>query len=395
MSLRSTFLPRALHPVAWWVWALGLGVAASRTTNPLLLLLIVAVAGYVVAARRTSAPWSRSYAAFLRLGLVVIALRVALEVVFGGAGLGPVLVRLPEVPLPGFLAGVRLGGAVTADGLLGAVYEGLRLATLLACVGAANALANPSRLLRIVPGAVYEVGVAVVVAMTLAPQMVGDVDRIRRARRLRGRPDRGLRGLGGVALPVLEGALDRSLQLAAAMDSRGYGRSAGQSAAARRVTAGLVLAGVTGAAAGAYGLLDGGSPDVVGVPVLGLPLLLVGTAAATAGLVLGGRRVTRSRYRPDPWAVPEWLVSASGVVAAVATLVAAAGGTAGLTAPVAPPAWPVLPLLPALGIAVALLPAWVAPPVPAALRPSPRRPSARAGARSMPAPGPVREKVAA
>ena len=29
---------------AWWVWALGLATAASRTTNPLLLGLIVAVA---------------------------------------------------------------------------------------------------------------------------------------------------------------------------------------------------------------------------------------------------------------------------------------------------------------------------------------------------------------
>ena len=30
-------LPRALHPGAWWLWALGLATAASRTTNPLLL----------------------------------------------------------------------------------------------------------------------------------------------------------------------------------------------------------------------------------------------------------------------------------------------------------------------------------------------------------------------
>ncbi|MEU0034597.1 energy-coupling factor transporter transmembrane protein EcfT, partial [Streptomyces sp. NPDC006333] len=58
----------ALHPGAWWIWALGLGTAASRTTNPLLLALLVGTAGYVVAARRTSAPWSRSYGAFVRLG---------------------------------------------------------------------------------------------------------------------------------------------------------------------------------------------------------------------------------------------------------------------------------------------------------------------------------------
>ena len=55
---RAARLPRLLHPGAWWLWAAGLAVAASRTTNPLLLLLIVAVAGYVVAARRSPSPWS-------------------------------------------------------------------------------------------------------------------------------------------------------------------------------------------------------------------------------------------------------------------------------------------------------------------------------------------------
>ena len=55
--------------------------------------------------------------------------------------------NLPELPLPDWAAGIRIGGAVTSSGLLFALYEGLRLATLLACFGAANSLANPSRLL--------------------------------------------------------------------------------------------------------------------------------------------------------------------------------------------------------------------------------------------------------
>ena len=38
-------LPRALHPGAWWLWALGMAAAASRTTNPILLLLIVGGGG--------------------------------------------------------------------------------------------------------------------------------------------------------------------------------------------------------------------------------------------------------------------------------------------------------------------------------------------------------------
>ena len=34
---------------------------------------------------------------------------------------------------------------------------------------------------------------------------------------------------------------------------------------------------------------------------LGLPALLVGGVLCAAGLVIGGRRVPRTRYRPDPW----------------------------------------------------------------------------------------------
>ena len=33
-----------LHPAAWWLWAVGLVAAATQTTNPLLLGLMVAVA---------------------------------------------------------------------------------------------------------------------------------------------------------------------------------------------------------------------------------------------------------------------------------------------------------------------------------------------------------------
>ena len=44
--------PRHLHPGAWWLWAIGLAAAASRTQNPVPLLLILVVAGLVVAARR-------------------------------------------------------------------------------------------------------------------------------------------------------------------------------------------------------------------------------------------------------------------------------------------------------------------------------------------------------
>ncbi|MBA3233681.1 MAG: energy-coupling factor transporter transmembrane protein EcfT, partial [Propionibacteriales bacterium] len=46
---------RPLHPGAWWLWAIGLAAGASRTTNPFILILLLAVAGFVVVARRSRA----------------------------------------------------------------------------------------------------------------------------------------------------------------------------------------------------------------------------------------------------------------------------------------------------------------------------------------------------
>ena len=370
-------LPRLLHPGAWWLWALGLATAASRTTNPLLLGLVVAVAGYVVAARRTASPWARAYVVFLRLGLLIIVIRVVMAALFGVTQGTTVLFTLPVVPLPDWASGVRLGGAVTAESTVAALYDGLRLATVILCLGAANALVSPARLLRCVPAALYEAGVAVVVAMTLAPQLIRSAGRVREARRLRGRTERGLRGLRAVAVPVLEGALDRSLELAAAMDSRGYGRRAAVPASRRRVTGVLTLTGLLGVCAGLYGLLDAGSP-----PLLGMPLLLLGVASATGGMVLAGRLVQRTRYRPDPWAWPEWLTAASGTAAAATAVVAAAVAPTTLMPPVVPLDWPALPLLPAAGVLLGLLPAVLTPAPPAPVRAARTAPAVPAGARA-------------
>ncbi|MFF5896195.1 energy-coupling factor transporter transmembrane protein EcfT [Streptomyces argenteolus] len=357
-ALRAPAASRAnaLPAGAWWVWALGLATAASRTSNPLLLGLLVGVAGYVVAARRTDAPWARSYGAFLRLGLFVVAVRLVFSVLLGSSVPGThTLFALPELPLPGWAQGIRLGGRVTAEQLVFALYQGAKLAALLICVGAANSLANPARLLKSLPGALYEVGVAVVVAMTFAPNMVADVARLRTARRLRGRPTGGIGAVLQIGLPVLEGALERSVAVAASMDARGYGRTAQVPPAVRRTTHVLTLGGLLGVCAGTYGLLAAEGA------VYGLPLVLAGLLAAVAGLRLGGRRSVRTRYRPDRWGVRAWLVAASGVAVAGAMIWAGTADPEALSPGVVPLTAPLLPLWPAVAVLIGLLPAAVAP----------------------------------
>lgn len=359
--------PRALHPIAWWIWALGLVTAVGRTNNPLLLVLVLAVLGFVIAGRRTDAPWARAFKYYLAMALVVIALRIVFRSIFT-TSVGPhahVLFTLPFAQSPKWYAGVRLGGPVSLEGVLAATFDGLQLGTILCCIGAANVLANPKRALRVLPGALYELGVAVVVALSVAPQLVESAQRVRRARRLRAGHRKGLRGLRSIAVPVLEDALDRSLQLAAGMDSRGYGRTGPATRADRRRTAALMLLGMIGLCAGSFGLLDASAPWE-----LGLPTVAAGAALCAAGLLAGGRRVQRTAYRPDPWRAPEWVVAAGGAVCAAIVWSGVGFDSAALVPSWTPLRWPDLPLLPAAAIGLAGLAA-LAAPVPTRAKPQP------------------------
>jgi energy-coupling factor transport system permease protein len=335
-----------------------MAAAASRTTNVLLLALIVAATGVVVAARAGTTPWSGAYVAALKLGAFIIAIRLLFQLFFG-ADIGTTeFVTLPSIPMPDWAQGVRLGGTVTIESMVAGFYDGVRLATMIVCIGAANALTGPTRLLRSVPGSLYELGVALVIALSLAPQLVMDARRVREARRLRGRRTRGVRGLVGLAAPVLDGALRRSLDLAAAMDARGYGRAAQQPRRHRIGQQLVLLVGIVGIGIGVYGLLDGSTPEA-----MGLPALAAGAILALVGLRLAGRRAIRTRYRRDPWRWAETAVVLCSAVTLIGLWRLAAVQPEAAFPSVTPLVWPALPVLAVLAIAIGALPAVLAPPV--------------------------------
>ncbi len=307
------------HPWAWWCWAIGIGIAVSGTTNPLLLALIATAVVATVLLRRSDAPWARSVKAYLVLSLFVIGMRVFFQVLLGAGSGETVVFTLPQVPLPEWAAGIRLGGAVTAEGLVNTLYDALRLAVMLVCVGAANALANPRQALRSVPAALYEASVAVVIALSVAPQLIESAQRVRKARRLRGASARGLRSLGAIVMPVLADAIERSMSLAAGMESRGFGRTRGLPV---KGTLPVMLAGSLVATSGVFLLLS------TGYRLVAVLLLLAGVLGVALGLRRAEAALRVSRHRPDPWGVRDTLIALSGALAAL--LVFSAGSSDGL-----------------------------------------------------------------
>lgn len=303
---------RDLHPGAWWIWALGLATAATLSLNPWVTGFVALAAIAMVRLRRGDAPWALSFRLYVYLALAVIVIRIVFRVLFANNFSSVVLINLPTIDLPEWAAGITLLGPVTSSAILAGLYDGMRLAAIILAFGAANSLANPKRLLKSLPPALYEVGTAIVVALTVFPQLGESLNRVRQAQHLRLDETRGLRRLRRIMVPVLEDALDRSLVLAAGMDVRGYGRSGGASPKHRAITGALLLTSIIAMGIGFYALLDQTTPVW-----LSWPFLLGSLVCALAGFIAAGRRVTRTRYRPDPWKWPESVVAASGIAVAV------------------------------------------------------------------------------
>lgn len=363
MSDGSGRRARSVHSGAWWVWATALALSIATTTNPLLLLLVGATVVVTVLSRRQHAPWARSLRLYAGLAVFVVVVRVALHVLVGLKTSDTIVLPLPRVDLPSWAQGIDLLGPVGLGGLVGAALEGARLATMLLCFGGANALANPKRLLAATPAAVKDIAAATVIALSVSPQLVESVQRVRRARVLRGDARRRSRAKQ-VAMPVLYDTLDRSISLAAAMEARGYGARPVASSAHRRVAGVLTLAGSFAVCLGVYGTMQGsGAGGVIADTPLWMrpPVLALGLVMCLVGVMLAGRSMRRTRYRRDPWGALEWAVVGCGLMTLAAARLVLSAHPLARTTMTQPLELPQMPVALPLAVVPALLPAFFTP----------------------------------
>ena len=349
---------RSLHPVAWWLWAAGLAICAMRTNNPFLLALIGVVACVVVSARRSSAPWSRSIAFFLRVGVLVIVIRIVIEILFGQRGIpGHVLFTLPQVPLPSWAAAVSIGGPVTLESILNAFVLGLQLAVILLCFGAANSLASPYRLLRSLPavlvrdrcggdgGVVLHAGAGAVHRDRAASaSSAGHSDQ-----RVARHAGRGRSGAGKRPGPLAPARHQHGCPgLRAANLRREDLETTGQWSHRGRVTA-------DGGGHLRRHRRQGRSSDWDS-PCSPSPPWLCGL-----GLTLAGAARRARATAPIPWRLPSGSSRARARCTCSSCRIAGALDIPDLTISFSPLAFPSIPLLPVVGILIALLPAVAAP----------------------------------
>lgn len=280
-------------PLSWWLLAITMAIVAGVSQSALTQIAVCLAALLSIFIFREEAPWSRSVKFYLFLAGFVVVARVLFRIVFN--------IQDPEdttaLDLPGFSVNLGFGppielfGAVGIQALTGGATDGLRLAAIILSIGMASSLANPRTLLKSTPSALYEIASSISVAINLAPQMISSLQRVQKARSLRGR-SKGLGSMAGTVIPVLEDAIDSSLSLAASMDSRGFGRRGNLSKAlifGARLSSLLAIGFLS---IGSFALLVGQTQT------LGWVLIALGITASFATIRINSKSQIRTRFEP-------------------------------------------------------------------------------------------------
>ena len=205
-----------LHPLAGLAYVLVLAFAGLALNNFLqlaLLLALVFVALLVAGRLRAALP-------YLKMALYVAAFLALLNPLFSGGGLDV----LWQANLP--LVHVR----VTIQGLYYGLGTALRLATVISAFALYSVVLDADDQLSLLSRFSFRSGLVVSLATRLFPVLTRDGERIAEAQRSRGveLDAGGRRQRAAARLPLLAAlttqSLERAMDIAEAMEARGYGR---------------------------------------------------------------------------------------------------------------------------------------------------------------------------
>jgi len=339
----------ATHPGVWALWGVAAVVSIQVAPNPVYVAAVLGSCGAVVLARGRPGPLARAFPMLLVVGAAFALIRVVLAGLTT-RGNGPVLLTLPSAELPAIAGGFTIGGAIDGGVLARAAAEGFVILGIMAVCGAFNAVVDHHQLLRLVPRAYAEMGVALSVAIAFVPEFITAASTAAEADRARTGGVTVRRGrIRRLAGPIVERALDQAIALAESMDSRGFGRDPASSADRRATAAGV--AGLLAIAAGLAVLTTGES-------AVAAALVAVGALVVGGGVIAASRSSKRTRHRVLKPTRRD-LALALVVVAAPALLVAlgiAGDGTLRWLAD--DTRWPPSTALPILAIALLAAPAY-------------------------------------
>lgn len=292
---------------AWLVWGAAASMPLLIGRHPLVIAELLTIV-LVVRAVCLSPEKARGWGWILWVAMIALPIGVLFNMLTVRAG-DAELFRIPaSVPL--------VGGTVTWNAVAYGLLSGVTIVTLLAVGTTVASGMDWSTLMRSMPARASGIAVAGSVAWAFLPQMATSWREIREAQVARGHQWRGVRDVVPLVVPLMAGGLDRSITMAEALESRGFG-SATTPGDSQRLPAIGHGAALTLAILTLYLFTVGQPYQAMTSSFLAVLAAVVGTKAGR-----GTVRVSPTQYRAVVWDRNDALISISAVVTIMTTAVA-------------------------------------------------------------------------
>jgi len=194
------------------VWSLAGLVVALSTSNPVYRAIIGLIALNVLLVWRRP---DQDLGFLFRLIAFTMAGAVVLNVVAGHVG-ETVLFALPDSwPI--------IGGPWTLESIVYGLNAALGLAAAILVVAPLSYVVEPHELVDALPHPAERAGIVVAASLNLVPGIGRSFRQVRDAQTMRGWRPKGIRSWAEVLVPVALTAVEGSLELAEAMESRAFG----------------------------------------------------------------------------------------------------------------------------------------------------------------------------
>ena len=276
---------------AWLIWLAAALAVAMLTTNPLYLVIVLLCAALVRASFGTG-----SSLPVWRFGLTVVAFSTfynALLTHFGDTALFTLPRALPLV-----------GGSITLEAAAFGASRGLALWTLFAVFAVLNDVLSPYELVRLTPRFLREAGLVISIALAFVPQTIKSFSQVREAQAIRGHQLRGVRDLTALIVPLLADSLEKAVQLAEAMEARGYGQISNAKSATYTLPSQILMVG------GLSGVLIGWLVEAYWGNEAGWAIFGASVIALVLGVhALAAHTPRTTRYKPQAWSVRDTLLA--------------------------------------------------------------------------------------
>lgn len=299
-----TLAVQRLDSRAWLCWGLAAMTPLLLSRNPWLLLQVLLIVSIVRTVWRPAMA-EQGLGWFLRIAATFVAVGIVFNVLTVHAG-DRVVGDLPK-------SWPVVGGTLTWNALVYGLLGGITLFSLVLTGLTVSTLISWTDLFHVLPRRLAPIAVTGSVAWAFLPQTAVAWRQIREAQSMRGHRFHGVRDYIPIVVPLLAGGLDRSLVMAEALESRGFGASPGPLSPGRRpwhdiAFGSCVITGLGGLTVAVYCL-------AVGMGTWAIIAALVGSISlATLVRTSPTPFAKRTRYRTLVWTPADSLVTTVSLI---------------------------------------------------------------------------------